>query len=158
MLAGMLSDIHTVTLNEKTGKSAIAADWIRALNDNRILTEKSGFLFKASLCGDHLLLAVAPCLINGERSFHYNMHLGKEDAFTLIGDINAQGIFTILFKPESREAASQHAADYLERFRKFAAFLTDTGYTGEGRLDEVTQQVLESLGLSPPPETLAGLL
>ena len=146
--------ISKVTLN---GKTDVAAGWIRALNDERIVQEKAGFLFKASFDGDHLMLAVAPTLINGERSWHYNMHLEKEDAFTLIGDVNAQGVFTILFKPESREQVAAQAEEYIERFRQFAAFLIEGGYTGNGVLDEVTQGVLESLGLSPFPKTLAEL-
>lgn len=103
------------------------------------------------------MLAVAPCLINGERTMHYNLHLKKEDAFTLIGDVNAQGVFTILFKPESREQAQKDAEKYAELFRRFAAFLIENGYTGDGALDEVTQGLLESLGLSTPPRTLANL-
>jgi hypothetical protein len=149
--------IRRVTLNGKSGDPSVAADWIRALNDARIVQEKAGYLFKASVCGDQLMLAVEPCLINGARSYHYAMHLQQEDAFTLIGDVNAQGIFTILFKPESRAAVSQHAAEYLERFRAWAAFLRDAGYTGAGLLDEVTQSILHDLGLSPAPKTLAGL-
>ncbi len=146
--------ISKVTLN---GKTDVAAGWIRALNDERIVQEKAGFLFKASFDGDHLMLAVAPTLINGERSWHYNMHLEKEDAFTLIGDVNAQGVFTILFKPESREQVAAQAGEYIVLFRRFAAFLIEGGYTGNGVLDEVTQGVLESLGLSPFPKTLAEL-
>lgn len=147
--------ISKVTLN---GKSGGAADWIRALNDARIVQEKAGFLFKATLEGDHLMLAVLPCLINGERSYHYNQHLEKEDAFTLIGDINAQGVFTILFNPESREQSQTDSKKYIELFRQFAGFLLQQGYTGDGLLEDVTQGILQTLGLTPAPKTLAGLV
>ncbi len=146
--------INKVTLNGKTGD---ASGWIRALNDECIVREKAGFLFKASFDGDHLMLAAAPCLINGERTMHYNMHLKKEDALTLIGDVNAQGVFTILFKPDSRDQVSADAKIYIGRFRRFAAFLLQNGYTGDGLLDEVTQGILEELGLSLAPQTLAEL-
>ena len=149
--------IRKVTLNGITGGPSIVKDWIGALDDGCSLTEKAGFLFKASLCEDHLMLAVEPCLINGKRSYHYNMHLDKEDAFTLIGDVNARGVFTILFKSESRAAVAQHAVEYIARFRRFAAFLRDAGYPGDGLLDEVTQNILKDLGLSPVPKTLADL-
>ena len=149
--------INQVTLNGNSGDASIAAAWIRALNDERIVREKAGFLFKASLDGDHLMLAAAPCLISGERTMHYNMHLEKEDAFTLIGAVNAQGIFSILFNPESREQVAARAGEYVELFRRFAAFLIEGGYTGDGALDEVTQGLLEKLGLSPAPETLIEL-
>ncbi len=146
--------IKKVTLNGKRGG---AANWIRALNDPNLVREKAGFLFKASFDGDHLMLAAAPCLINGERTMHYNMHLKKEDAFTLVGDVNAQGVFTILFKPESREQVAADAEKYIGRFQRFAAFLLQNGYIGDGLLDEVTQDLLKELGLSPAPETLADL-
>lgn len=150
--------INKVTLNGKTGDASIAAAWIWALNDECIVREKAGFLFKASFDGDHLMLAVAPTLINGERSYHYNQHLEKEDAFTLIGDVNAQGVFTILFNPESREQVQANAEKHIDLFRRFAAFLFENGYTGGGVLDGVTQDVLKRLGLSPAPQTLAGLV
>ena len=105
--------VRKITLNGKRGKASIATGLICALNDECIIREKAGFLFKASFDGNHLMLAVAPCLINGERTMHYNMHLKKEDAFTLTGDINAQGVFTILFKPESREQAQKDAKKYI---------------------------------------------
>jgi len=146
--------ISKVTLNEKAGD---ASGWIRALNDERIVREKAGFLFKAGFDGDHLMLAVLPTMINGERSYHYNQHLEKEDAFTLLGDVNAEGVFTILFKPESREQVEADSEKYIELFRRFAAFLVESGYTGDGALDEVTQGVLKSLGLSPVPQTLVEL-
>lgn len=149
--------ISKITFNGRRGGLSVAAEWIRALNDARLTAEKGGFLFKVSLDGDRLLLCALPAFIGDTRSYHYTMHLDKEDAFTLIGDVSAQGVFSILFKPESREAAVRQSAEYIERFRKFAAFLNDAGYCGAGRLDEVTQGVLKSLGVAHPPETLDAL-
>ena len=147
--------IRKITLNGKVGD---ASEWIRALNDECIVREKAGFILKASFGGDHLMMAVAPTLINGERSWHYNQVLEKEDAFTLIGTVNAQGTFTILFHPESREQVAAQADEYIVLFRRFAAFLIEGGYTGDGLLDEVTQGLLQKLGLSPAPTTLTGLV
>ena len=146
--------ISKVTLN---GKADDASGWIRALNDERIVREKAGFLFKVGFDGDHLMLAVLPTMINGERSYHYNQHLEKENAFTLLGDVNAEGVFTILFNPESREQVEADSEKYIELFHRFAAFLIENGYTGSCALDEVTQGILERLGLSPAPKTLADL-
>ena len=146
--------ISKITLNGKRGG---ATDWIRALNDPNLVREKAGFLFKASFDGDHLMLAVLPTLISGERSYHYNQHLEKEDAFTLLGDVNAEGVFTILFNPESHEQVEADAEKYIKLFRRLAGFLIENGYTGDGALDEVTQDILKSLGLSPAPKTLAEL-
>jgi hypothetical protein len=153
----MSNAVTRVTFNRNSGDASAAREWIRALNDPRIVQEKAGFLFKVSFDDNHLMLAAAPCLINGERSYHYNQHLEKEDAFTLIGDVNAQGVFTILFNPESREQIAADSEKYIELFRRFAAFLFESGYTGDGPLDEVTQDVLKQLDLSPAPASLAEL-
>ncbi|MBM4153083.1 MAG: hypothetical protein FJ220_06145 [Kiritimatiellaceae bacterium] len=151
-------EIRTLTLNGKWGKVSLADGWIAALNDARLTVEKGGFLFKVAFDGDHLMLAVAPTLIGDTRSYHYDLHLEKEDAFTLIGDVNAQGVFTLLFKPDRMETVRQCAADYVERYRRFAAFLIDAGYSGQGRLSDVTQCVLMDIGLMPPPGCLNDLM
>ena len=149
--------LSKITLNGKTGKPAIAAPWIRALNDPCIVVEKAGFLFKAATTSDRLILAVVPCLINGERSYHYNMPLENEDAFTLTGSINAQGVFTILIKPESLDLSPEQKEKYLNLYTKFGAFLISAGYKGEGILDSVTQCILQTIESSPIPKTLAEL-
>ncbi len=150
-------EIRRVTLNGKTGDASAAKEWIRALNDPWIVTEKSGFLFKASFDEDHLMLAVAPALIHGERTMHYNLHPETENGFTLIGDVNAQGFFTLLFKPDNLKQLVAEPARFVEVCRRFAGFLLENGYTGEGRIDEVTQGILKELGLSSAPQVLADL-
>jgi hypothetical protein len=153
----MLVAPHTIVINGKSGSLSLAGDWIRALNNPQILKEKAGFLFKVLAEDDRLMVAVVPALIHGERTYHYALRLEQESAFTLIGDVNAQGVFTILFKPESCEAAMKHQRDYIEQFRRFASFLSLAGYNGAGLLDEVTQGLLQELGLSPVPDRLSGL-
>ena len=150
--------ITKITLNGKTSDALGASEWIRALNDECLVREKAGFLFKASFDGDHLMLAVAPTLIHGERNYHYNMHLEKEDAFTLLGDLNAEGVFTILFKPDRLEQFTEESARFVEIFRHFAQFLLTNGYVGKGQLDEVTKGLLKGAGLSPTPQVLADFL
>lgn len=148
---------NTVTLNGETADVSIITKWIEALNDECIIREKAGFLFKATFDGEHLMLAVAPCLIHGERSLHYKLKLEKMDAFTLVGSVNAQGVFTLLFKPDSMEQLRKESAHFIEVCRRFSTVLLEQGYTAEGLLDEVTQGVLQNLGLSPAPKRLADL-
>jgi hypothetical protein len=79
-----------IVINGESGGISLAEDWIRALNDPRILQEKAGFLFKVFADEDQLMVAVAPALIHGERSYHYALRLEKAQAFfTLIGSVNA---------------------------------------------------------------------
>lgn len=147
--------INKVSLNGKTGDASIARGLIAALNDERIVREKAGYLLKASFAEDHLMLAVEPALIHGERTMHYNMHLEVENAFTLIGGLNAEGVFTLLCKPDSMEQFAADACRYVEVCRRFAGFLLDNGYTGEGQVDAVTQGFLKKAGFSPVPQVLA---
>jgi hypothetical protein len=149
--------INKVSLNGNTGGASIAQELISALNDERIVREIAGFLIKASFDEDHLMLAVEPALINGERTMHYNMHLEIENQFTLIGGLNAQGVFTILFKPDNMEQFAAESPRFIEVCRRLAGFLLENGYAGEGRLDEVTQRLLNEAGLSPAPQGLADL-
>ena len=153
----MTGTVRKVTLNGVSGGLSVASPWIGALNDERVVQEKAGFLLKATLHGDHALLAVEPCLIHGERRYHYNMRLAREDAYTLIGCVDARGVFTIMVKPESRELSDAQRAQYRDVLRAFAGLLLDCGYAGPGLLDEVTRELLRELGHSPVPDRMAGL-
>jgi hypothetical protein len=149
--------VENIILNGVAGGRAVAKPWIQALNDAKLVLEKAGFLFKAGLDGGRMLLAVEPCLIQGERRYHFNMHLAHQDAYTLIGAVNAMGEFSILFKPECRDLQPDQCARYREVFGAFAELLLDGGYCGTGILDEVTQSLLGEVGFDPVPNRLAGL-
>jgi len=152
------SHIKEVTLNGETGSRKIAAGFIHALNDKDILTEKAGFLFKTTVCNNRLMLGVTPYFLNGERTYHYDVSLPVENEFTLIGDINAEGVFTILFRPESCDIPAEKKEIYSDSYVLFARFLLENGYAGKGLLDEVTTNALEETGLfESVPETLIEL-
>jgi len=68
--------IRKVSLNGMAGRADVIRPWIQALNNRELVLEKAGFIFKAGLAdGGHFMLAVEPCLIQGARRYHYNMHL-----------------------------------------------------------------------------------
>ncbi|MCK5199236.1 MAG: hypothetical protein KAR21_12835, partial [Spirochaetales bacterium] len=58
-----------------------------------------GFLLKVTVLADQIYIGIIPNFINGERTFHYDIEIGVENEFTLIGAVNHQQIFTLLFKP-----------------------------------------------------------
>ncbi len=150
--------LREVTLNGKTGKPSIAGGFIEALNDERIITEKGGFLFKALTTGDRLVLGVTPSFIDGERTYHYDSQLPGEDEFTLIGSVTANGTFEILFKPLSMQLKPEDIQKYADTYVMFARFLLEGGYSGQGRLTPVTVSLLREAGFfNPVPEDLAGL-
>jgi len=147
-----------VTLNGKTGKPSIARSFIEALNDERIITEKGGFLFKVLAAGNRLVLGVTPYFIDGGRTYHYDTQLPGEDEFTLIGSVTPSGTFEILFKPLSMNLSPEEIRQYSHTYVMFARFLLENGYAGQGRLDEVTISLLREAGLfHPAPRDLAGL-
>ncbi len=150
--------MREVTLNGKTGKPSIARSFIEALNDERIIREKGGFLFKALAAGNRLVLGVTPCFIDGGRIYHYESHLPGEDEFTLIGSVTPDGTFDILFKPLSIELSPGDVRKYADTYVMFARFLLENGYSGQGMLDTVTVSMLREAELfHPVPEDLAGL-
>jgi hypothetical protein len=150
--------VRKVTLNGKTGKPSIARSFIAALNSERIITEKGGFLFKVLVAGDMLVLGVTPCFIDGERTYHYNSQLPGEDEFTLIGSITPDGTFEILFKPLSLDLSPQDIRKYADTYVMFARFLMKNGYSGHGRLDAMTVSMIREAELfNPVPENLAEL-
>ena len=152
------SHVREVTLNGKTGNPSIARSFISALNDERIITEKGGFLFKVLVAGDMLVLGVTPCFIDGERIYHYNSQLPGEDEFTLIGSVTPDGIFEILFKPLSLELSPEDIRKYADTYVAFTRFLLENGYSGQGRLDAMTVSLLREARLfHPVPENLTGL-
>lgn len=152
------SHVRRVTLNGKTGKPSIASSFIKALNDERIITEKGGFLFKVLAAGDRLILGVTPYFIDSRRTYHYDTQLPGEDEFTLIGSVTPNGIFEILFKPLSMELSPEDIRKYADTYVMLARFLLENGYSGPGRLDPVTVSMILEAGLfNPAPEDLAGL-
>ncbi len=147
-----------VTLNGKTGKPKIAKPFIRALNTPAILIEKAGFLFKATVDGDHLILGVTPYFIEGARTWHYDLVMPVENEFTLIGSVNADGHFSIFFKPTSDELTPAQKTNYADNYIRFARFLHASGLRSEGPLDEITIQLLTEANLfAPIPESILAL-
>ena len=151
-------NVREVTLNGKTGKPSIARSFVAALNDERVIAEKGGFLFKALAAGDRLVLGVTPCFIDGERTYHYDSQLPGEDEYTLIGSVTPDGVLEILFKPLSRILSSEDIRKYADIYVMFARFLLENGYSGRGILSTVTACMLRETGLfHPVPENLVEL-
>jgi len=149
--------VSKVTCNGKTGDASVLSPWIAALNNPRIVTEKAGFIFKVGLAGSHLMLAVEPCLIQGERRYHYNLHLAQEDVLYLSGNVDAHGVFMLIAKPRSLPLAAGDKTAFLALYQTFAGLLLAQGYRQAGALDEVTRSVLTELGLTRAATSLREL-
>ena len=99
-------------------------------------------------------------LLNGSPGANVNVSFvptGETQGTGGDGTTNAQGVFTILIKPESLDLSPEQKEKYLNLYTKFGAFLISAGYKGEGILDSVTQCILQTIESSPIPKTLAEL-
>jgi hypothetical protein len=155
------SGIRKLTLNARTGTSGLARDLLRALNDPRILTEKGGFLFKARLEADdptHLILGVTPCLLDWQRTYHYDTRLPGEDAYTITGTVTPGLVFELLFNPPAAVLTEHQRCLYARLFVVFARFMLEQGLRPGATLGIVTRQLIQEAGLfQPPPEDLPAL-
>jgi hypothetical protein len=150
-------NVSKVTCNGITGDITVLHPWAQALNNPDIVTEKAGFIFIAGQTDSHYMLAVDPCLIHGERRYHYNLRLPDEDAITLSGNVDAQGVFMIVFKPKSPKLTDEDKQHYIMLYRNLAHLLLKAGYTQAGTLDEITQCILMEIGLETPATCLQDL-
>ena len=144
--------------NKKADCNTIKA-MIEAISNKTILTEKGGFLLKVTVLTDYIYIGIIPNFINGERTYHYDIEIGIENEFTLIGAINHQQIFTLLFKPINPILTSKAKEQYYTVYREFADFLFTNGYNNTGELDWITQKILtESEVCSNSVKTLKELI
>ncbi len=158
MLPTFPNPITKVTFNGKTGKPKLVAPLIHALNTPAILIEKSGFLFQATIRGHRLILGVLPYFIDGQRSMHYDIKLSVKTQFTLIGNISADGQFTILFRPDCDELSPEAKRTYADSYVPVARGLRTGGLLSDGPLDAITIQLLTEADLFPTtPQSITEL-
>jgi hypothetical protein len=149
----------TTILNGKRATGKALRQMARALADRKLLGERGGFLLKATLKDEGAWLSVVPCILNGARTYHYDMKLAEETAYTLIGAVNANGVFTLFFQPGPAGLGEDARGEYLKAYSRLAALLFDNGYDGEARLDWSTRRLLEESEVArPAPESLAALI
>ncbi len=146
-----------VSLNGVAGDITILGDWVRALMNPAVLREKGGYLFKASFADRQAFFAVAPYVLDGQRSYHFAMQIEQDDAHTLIGVVDANGAFGFTFKPDQPEITTAYRLSCLATCRRFARVLIDAGYRGDGVLDDVTKGQLAGWGGHSAPDSLAAL-
>ena len=122
----------------------------------QVLIANGGYLFKASLQGSVFHFGIVPTLREGERGYHYHIHLKHEDVFTLIGNITPQRELTILFKnPAMKDDDNPvYQRVYAQLARLFLNASPDRPLT----LDWITTHLLEEKRIFPQvPQTLAQL-
>jgi hypothetical protein len=146
-------EIKEVRVNKQKAGKKLIKNLISAFNDSSVLTEKGGFLFKVTLTKNLLHIGVIPNFINNQRTYHYDIEIGVENEFTIIGGISNQGVFNLLFKPKSSPLSPEKKEEYCRVYTVFARFLVENGLNGTGKLDWITNNLLEESRIFSRPIT-----
>ncbi len=157
----MDSGIQNVILNEKKTDKNTLKQIIPALSNPTILNEKGGYIFKTLVLEDTLYLGLLPYLIDGKRTYHFNIKMPQEE-FVLIGFINSNGSIELLFKmkPEQYKAglSLEEIKYYRKSYIKFARCLLEFKFNEEVKLDAVTRQALTEIKIfTEVPRNIKGL-
>jgi hypothetical protein len=147
-----------LVLNGRIADESRIRDMMHGLNDSSIRTGKGGYLFKSSADDEFLRLGIVPYFQQGQRNYHYDIALPESAECVLIGNLNPDGVFTLLFTPPELPLDDETRAGYAAQYRIFADELISRGFAGRGRLDDATRQMLRDSGIAdPPPKILADI-
>ncbi|MBN1256621.1 MAG: hypothetical protein JXA52_02815 [Planctomycetes bacterium] len=158
----MSAEITKITLNDEFVEPREVSEILSAVSDQKIILEKGGYVFKASIVDTHLYLGLRPCFLGDRKIYHYDLTLPVDSLFTLSGNFNSNGTITMLFelakrhvdKLSRKELESKICACALE----LARFFIGNGIPGGMALDTASQLFLEHSNLFDSiPQTLAEL-
>jgi len=122
----------------------------------QVLISNGGCLFKASLHGPVFHLGLIPTLREGERGYHHDIRLKREDVFTLIGNITTSRELTILFNNPAISESDKSL--YRRVYQKLAQLLVYISSDQPLTLDWITTHLLEQKQIfTTPPRTLSEL-
>jgi hypothetical protein len=121
------------------------------------LTATGGILFKAGISDSTLYLGILPNYHEGERGYHYNIHLQVENEFTLIGGITAKRELTLLFI--CTDVDDEKRVEYRRGYRALARIIDQCAGNNSVTLDWSTIDHIEELQVfSKIPENLADII
>ena len=147
----MKTEIQHIHLNNELITKKEIIKIVKSLCDARIIREKGGFLFKSSFQDGHFHIGLLPYILEGERTYHYDISLSEECTYKLTGFINSNMTMTIL--PDVADSgqvtfSEQDKDNYIEQYIKLSEFLTEHGFNSEFPFDPVTMQALQDIGLA----------
>ncbi|MBI9105702.1 MAG: hypothetical protein JEZ04_03100 [Spirochaetales bacterium] len=153
------NQLKKLYLNGKKAGGKSSRELISALNNRKIRTEKGGYLFKAGSDHKNLYLAVIPCIIDGERTHHYDIVLPESIEYFLTGSITPEGVFTILFIPKQKPLSREMKRSYHSAYIDLALGLLCRGLDEPGELDGVSRMMLvETEVMTTAPDSLLEML
>ncbi len=154
--------VKKVKLNGSSPSREMIHSVVSAVQSGDILSEKGGYIFKATLSGETLRINIMPAIIEMERSMHHKIVIKGEEPIYLSGSFNADSSL-MLFpltpgKPSMKLSPDQHAhAKTL--LARFCTCMLAWGISPALPLDQPTQQILSGLHLTEEgAETLQSLV
>ncbi len=123
---------------------------ISSISDRTTIIEKGGFLFKASFFCDEIHFGILPYVVGGERMWHYNIIMKREDAYRITGFINSNYTITVIPDIAGKNIAKNFSAEmkseFSRRMRLLADILIRFGFDPNFKVDAITLGVLEMIG------------
>jgi hypothetical protein len=121
------------------------------------ITATGGILFKAGISDSTFYLGILPNYHEGERSYHYDIHLPVENEFTLIGGITGKRELTILFI--CTDIDDEKKVEYRRAYRFLARIIDQCAGYNTVTLDWVTVDHIEEQQLfSKIPENISDII
>ena len=117
-----------------------------------------GYIFTYRIYNNSAYLGIKPSIIDGQGSIHYDLKAGPETKVFLTGGIYPNGDISLLFKISKKELNEKNKLELKELYIQFAGLLIENGYKGSGKLEWITQKIIEESELfSPVPMTIYDL-
>ncbi len=153
-----LSEVSkTLYLDGRVIKASQLVKRITVILEPKNLITTGGILFKSEISGDVFELGILPQFFEGERGYHYDIHLKGENEFSLIGSLTAQRELTILFK--CLEMTDEKRAVYRKNYRAIARLFDLCSGSNEIQLDWITTKLMEDqLIYRQTPSTLKEII
>jgi len=158
----MKNHITQVTLNSNKIDKEEMKTVFSQINKESILIQNGGFLFQAILDLPHLYLGIQPCIVDGLRTYHYNIKLPVNHEIVFSGCFNTDKSITLV--PVMDRSLFQQGfkgdlqVKILSSYHELASFLIENGLPQNTSLDFATQHILKELHLSKKsPQTLLDL-
>ena len=156
------SGLSRIILNNTEKSPKELKSIIFSLSDHKILILKSGFIFNASILDDSLYISILPYFIEGERTYHYDIHLPLQGKCLLYGFVNANKTLDLLFKPASETYNGcflPGIADiFCDNYIRLTRFLIEDGFRRHFKSDLGTQNLFEETKLfANIPKTVEAL-
>ena len=154
-ISALGDDVRELIYNRRRVAYGILCRELASALEQAQLQRNGGLLFQALLEPPGFHFGMLPAYIEGERGYHYDIHLKVRDACTLIGTVSPARELTLLFKvpePDDAQRRKLHAT-----YQAVARLLLDAA--AEPVIpDEITLGVVRDYAIyASVPDDMSGM-